>query len=171
MEVLQREVRKQGQILKAAHQTCFLPHHAVQRSSVREHQGSEGLQAARWGSSLARRPPHPRRRTLDSWAMLGHAFTHYCLFPSPVASLRMFNAVRFLVFSKIAEVFQFWFLSPLDPSPQLFPSLYFSFSYCQVSSRKHGIGDEGGSEQTQRVPVLSELIPLLDPLPTWCLRG
>lgn len=148
VEFLQRRDRKQGQILKAAHHTDFFSTNSSKMSSVKEHEVSEGLQAARWGFSLGTEtsstPPGGQLRQ-----RFGHAFIYHCLFP-PV-QLQVRTCLMLLdvwSFSKIAEVVQLFFCSLLILLLTLsgFIFFYLIAKYPPESLASEG---EGGSEQTQ----------------------
>lgn len=89
--------QEQGQMLKAAHQACS-SRLAVQEQ-LRESTRQRGPPSSQMGLIPRTETPH-LAGGCRQLAMLGHAFTHHCLFPSPVVSLGMFNAVRFLVIFK-----------------------------------------------------------------------
>lgn len=110
-------------------------------SSVKEHEViRDASKAPRCGFSLSTetfqccfgRTPRQLRQCF------GHAFISYCsfFFSISVASLKMFYALRFLVFIKDSWSISVLFsvLMPLLNSPDLYSSIF----YCQVSSRKRG---------------------------------
>ena len=123
LEVLQREARKQGQILKAAHETwCACPWSCPRW--------------AQWRSmrSVGTPPKHPDAQHRDfqccfkrSQGQLrqhfGPAFISHCSFFSiSVASLKMFYALRFLVIFKDSWSISvlFLLLIPLLNPPNLY---------------------------------------------------
>lgn len=102
----------------------------------------------------------------------GHAFIyHYPFFLVQLQIWKCIMLLDFWSFSKIAEVFQFCFFFFLGPSPWLFQYLYFSVSYCQLSSRMHGLRQWRRLRANMTWMSVLLAFPLLESWLIWCLQG